>query len=135
MASGILGLSLSATIATRWFEKKRGLVIGILTSGFAAGQLTFVPLTAWLTTVIDWRYAAFPVIIGSLMCATSFLLFGKDWPIELSLKPYGSKKTILSTIKCRFKSYPDKFFKANGCYFSSRFLAIGYNLLYMWSHL
>jgi len=94
MASGILGLSLSATIATRWFEKKRGLVIGILTSGFAAGQLTFVPLTAWLTTVIDWRYAAFPVIIGSLMCATSFLLFGKDWPIELSLKPYGSKKSF-----------------------------------------
>ena len=29
VSSGILGLGLNATVATRWFVKKRGLVVGI----------------------------------------------------------------------------------------------------------
>ena len=64
-ASGILGLGLSATIAIRWFEEKRGLVVGILTSAFAAGQLIFVPFIGWLTTIADWRFAILPATIGS----------------------------------------------------------------------
>ena len=65
-ASGILGLGLSATIAIRWFEEKRGLVVGILTSAFAAGQLIFVPFIGWLTTIVDWRLAILPAAIGSI---------------------------------------------------------------------
>ena len=45
-ASGIIGLGLAATVASRWFIKRRGLVVGILTAAFAAGQLLFVPLMA-----------------------------------------------------------------------------------------
>ena len=89
-ASGILGLGLSATIAIRWFEEKRGLVVGILTSAFAAGQLIFVPLIGWLTTIVDWRFAILPAAIGSITCATLFFFFGKNWPAELGLKPYGA---------------------------------------------
>jgi len=44
VASGIIGLSLAATVATRWFTARRGLVIGVLTSAFAAGQLVFIPI-------------------------------------------------------------------------------------------
>ncbi len=91
-ASGILGLGLSATIAIRWFEKKRGLVVGILTSAFAAGQLIFVPLIGWLTTIVDWRFAILPAAIGLITCATLFFCFGKNWPADLGLKPYGSQR-------------------------------------------
>ena len=52
-ASGIIGLSLAATVATRWFAARRGLVVGILTSAFAAGQLIFIPLMAWITIRYD----------------------------------------------------------------------------------
>ena len=44
IASGIIGLGLAATVATRWFTARRGLVVGIMTSAFAAGQLIFMPL-------------------------------------------------------------------------------------------
>ena len=39
-AAGVL----SATIAARWFSAKRGLVIGLLTAGYSAGQMIFMPL-------------------------------------------------------------------------------------------
>ena len=89
-ASGILGLGLSATIAIRWFEEKRGLVVGILTSAFAAGQLVFVPFIGWLTTIADWRFAILPATMGSITCVILFFCFGKNWPADLGLKPYGA---------------------------------------------
>ena len=88
-SSGIIGLSLAATVATRWFNQKRGLVVGILTSGFAAGQLTFIPFMAWITTQYDWRYCVLPPLIGSTICMIMFILFGKNWPSELDLPPVG----------------------------------------------
>ena len=92
VAAGMIGLGLTATIATRWFTTRRGLVVGILTSGFAAGQLSFVPLAAWLAANYDWRVAVLPALIGSGICAISFLLLGKDWPSELSLPSLGETK-------------------------------------------
>lgn len=92
IASGILGLGLSAAIATRWFNKRRGLVTGILTSAFAAGQLIFVPLMAWFTTIFNWQYVVIPVLIGSITCSILFLFFGKSWPSELKIPPYGDNK-------------------------------------------
>ena len=82
-AAGIIGVGLAATVATRWFVRRRGLVVGVLASAFAAGQLLFVPLLAWLTTVVDWRYALVIPIIGSFFSALLFLLFSKDWPYDL----------------------------------------------------
>ena len=76
VASGILGLGLNATVATRWFVNKRGLVVGILTGGFAAGQLIFLPLMAWIVSDSDWRFAIIPCFVGSALCGSLFFLFG-----------------------------------------------------------
>ena len=89
VASGILGLGLNATVATRWFVTKRGLVVGILTGGFAAGQLIFLPLMALIITTFDWRLALIPCLLGSALCGALFILFGKSWPSELNLSPLG----------------------------------------------
>ena len=88
-ASGIIGLGLTATVASRWFIKRRGLVVGFLTAAFAAGQLLFVPLMAWITTVVDWRFALLIPIMGSLISSILFLFFGKNWPSDLNLTPFG----------------------------------------------
>ncbi len=93
-ASGIIGLGLAATVASRWFMKRRGLVVGILTAAFAAGQLLFVPLMAWVTTVSDWRYALLIPITGALISSILFLFFGRNWPAELNLAPFGSDTII-----------------------------------------
>lgn len=91
VAAGIIGLGLASTIAIRWFNLKRGLVIGILTSAFAAGQLVFVPFMAWITTAYDWRFAVLPAMIGIGICGILYLFFGKDWPAEMNLPAYGDK--------------------------------------------
>jgi sugar phosphate permease len=91
-AAGMIALSLSATVANRWFVERRGLVMGILTAGFAAGQLTFVPAAAWLATHYGWRMAVFPAIVGAGVCAVLYLLLARDWPAEIGLAPYGARE-------------------------------------------
>ena len=113
-ASGILGLGLSATIAIRWFEEKRGLVVGILTSAFAAGQLIFVPLIGWLTTIVDWRFAILPAAIGSVTCATLFFFLGKNWPAELGLKPYGALRIFTPPQNTLENPFTNSFSKLRG---------------------
>ncbi|MCJ9736217.1 MFS transporter, partial [Bradyrhizobium sp. PRIMUS42] len=42
IGTGMTAMVLGATIATRWFAARRGLVIGILTASVATGQLVFL---------------------------------------------------------------------------------------------
>ena len=64
----IIGLSagafltvLNAYVATTWFEKKRGLALGLLTSSSAAGQLVFLPLMAYIVENYSWRNAVLTI--------------------------------------------------------------------------
>jgi len=57
IGTGMTALVLGATIATRWFAARRGLVVGIMTASVATGQLVFLPLLASLTERFGWRLA------------------------------------------------------------------------------
>ena len=91
LASGILGLGFAATVATRWFAEKRGLVIGILAASWAAGQIMLVPFIAWIVSNFDWQYGVIPGVTGAGVCLLLFVFFGKNWPSDLSLIPYGAE--------------------------------------------
>lgn len=88
-AAGMVALVLSATVANRWFAQRRGLAMGILTAAFAAGQLSFMPVAAWLATNHGWRIAVWPAIIGAGVCAVLYILLARDWPADIGLAPYG----------------------------------------------
>ena len=47
--TGAISMGFVATIATRWFEARRGLVTGVLTAASATGQLIFLPVVAEVT--------------------------------------------------------------------------------------
>lgn len=47
---------INATIS-KWFDKKRGVALGIATSGSRSGQAIFAPLSAFLISAFGWRYA------------------------------------------------------------------------------
>ena len=49
LGTGMMALVLGATVAARWFQHRRGLVVGMLTASTATGQLVFLPLLAKLT--------------------------------------------------------------------------------------
>ena len=53
--SGTTALVLGATVASRWFAVRRGLVMGVLTASTATGQLVFLPLLASIAVNHGWR--------------------------------------------------------------------------------
>ncbi len=90
VGSGLTALVLGATVANRWFNRRRGLVLGILTASSAAGQLVFLPLAANLIERDGWRMAVAPGVIGCLVVSGLSLLFLAERPENLGLAPYGA---------------------------------------------
>jgi MFS family permease len=43
IATGLTALVFAATVANRWFVKRRGLLVGLLSASSATGQLAFLP--------------------------------------------------------------------------------------------
>ncbi|WP_344936116.1 MFS transporter [Actinoplanes nipponensis] len=66
LGTGSMALGFVAVVANRWFVARRGLVVGVLTAGGAAGQLVFLPLLARLTGDHGWRVAALTVAAVAL---------------------------------------------------------------------
>ncbi|MGJ4970965.1 MULTISPECIES: MFS transporter [unclassified Bradyrhizobium] len=93
IGTGMTALVLGATIATRWFVARRGLVVGILTASVATGQLVFLPLLASLTERLGWRVALGLICIMLGVSATAVLLLMRDRPSDLGLRPYGDNGT------------------------------------------
>src|SRR5215475_7376964 len=63
VGSGLTAMVLGATVATRWFSQRRGLVMGFLSATNATGQLIFQPMLAQVTETFGWRATV------SLICA------------------------------------------------------------------
>src|SRR5690349_6358292 len=61
VGAGSMALVFGATVAQRWFERRRGLAVGILTAGSATGQLVFLPVLALLVDHSGWRAASWTI--------------------------------------------------------------------------
>lgn len=96
LATGVTANVLAAVIATRWFNRQRGLVVGILTSSNATGQLLFIPLAAWLTDIAGWRYSLAPGAMICLVCLALVLLLVRNYPSDLGLPAYGDTEVAAS---------------------------------------
>lgn len=90
LGTGSMALVFAATIANTWFVKSRGLVIGILTAGSAAGQLVFLPFIAALAQDPGWRQASLLIAAGALAVVPLVLKFLKNSPAEAGVLPYGA---------------------------------------------
>lgn len=89
IGTGMTALVLGATVATRWFGAKRGLVIGMMTAANATGSLVFLPLLASITEQFGWR-DALTVLVGVLLVTVVIiLLFMRDHPADVGLAKYG----------------------------------------------
>lgn len=92
--TGMTALVLGATVATRWFSHRRGLVVGLLTASNATGQLVFLPLLASLTTEIGWRAALILVIAVLLVALLLITLLMRNYPADVGLPPFGGTETL-----------------------------------------
>ena len=91
IGTGMTALVLGATVATRWFTARRGLVVGILTASVATGQLVFLPLLASVTEKMGWRIALSLVCVMLALAALAVLLVMRDRPTDVGLRPFGDQ--------------------------------------------
>jgi MFS family permease len=75
--TGITAMVLAVVVTNRWFEARRGVVLGLLSAANATGQLLFLPMLALAVAGIS---ALVFVIVFVLM---------RDNPEDLGLKAYG----------------------------------------------
>jgi predicted MFS family arabinose efflux permease len=92
LGTGSMALVFAATIANTWFTRSRGLVIGILTAGSAAGQLVFLPFIAMLAQDPGWRQASLLIAAGALAVVPLVLKFLKNSPADVGALPYGAEE-------------------------------------------
>lgn len=94
IGTGMTALVLGATVATRWFSQRRGLVVGLMTASTATGQLVFLPLLADLTERLGWRTALLFVVAIVLLALLFVVLFMRDYPANVGLAPFGSDEIV-----------------------------------------
>ena len=94
LAAGMTAMVLGATVASRWFTARRGLVMGMLTAANATGQLVMLPIAASLAASHGWRMALLPAVGMLLTSLLLILLFGADHPGTLNMAPYGDTAVV-----------------------------------------
>lgn len=79
------------TVVTRWFEKKRGLALGIAVTGIGIGGFLGSPSLNWLIQSFGWRMALpiLGILSGILVFLAAMALIGH--PEEKGLQPYGAE--------------------------------------------
>jgi sugar phosphate permease len=92
IGSGLTALVLGATVANRWFQSRRGLVLGVLTASAATGQLIFLPLASALIARFGWRVAMAPVTVACVVIAGLALLLIVERPLIVGMEAYGAER-------------------------------------------
>lgn len=90
LGTGSMALVFAATIANRWFEQRRGLVMGVLTAGSATGQLVFLPIVASLADHAGWRPASLVVAAAALVVVPVVWVVVRDFPEDRGVRPFGA---------------------------------------------
>ena len=74
----------------KWFMTRRGMMIGIVTSGIGVGTLVIVPLISRSIASLGWRKSY--IILGTAVLVITVVAsqFLKRDPHQMGLQPYGS---------------------------------------------
>jgi len=91
-----MAMVLGVTVVNRWFDSRRGTVLGLLTASTATGQLIFLPLLAWIVSRDDWRVVVW--IVGGVALALIPLvaLLLPERPQDLGLMRLGATHDVSS---------------------------------------
>ncbi len=89
--TGSAAMVLGGVVVSRWFARRRGLVLGALTASTATGQLLFLPLLARVASSgAGWRGALVVVASAALLMVPLALLIVRETPASVGLRPFGA---------------------------------------------
>ena len=89
VGTGIVTNVLGATVALRWFNRRRGIVVGLFSAASAAGQLLFLPLLIGMASRNGWPavFTTLAAITGLVLVPVVLLM--RNRPQDMGLKPIG----------------------------------------------
>jgi MFS family permease len=90
IGTGTMAMVLGVTIVNRWFDSRRGSVLGMLTASTATGQLIFLPLLAWVVSRYDWRIVVWIVAGAAVLLIPLVAFFMPERPADVGLNRYGA---------------------------------------------
>ena len=90
IGTGSMALVFAATIASRWFMQRRGLVTGALTAAAATGQLIFLPALSSLAINNGWKSVSLTIGIGAAVVIPLIWWGLNENPQDIGHKPYGA---------------------------------------------
>jgi MFS family permease len=97
IGSGAGAVGMAAAVANRWFAKRNGLAMGLLTAANAAGQLVFLPLLAMLAQRYGWQGVSVAVTLAVLAMLPVVAIWLPEWPADIGLTPYGATAAMRPT--------------------------------------
>jgi len=86
------------TVAQRWFTpKKRGLALGIISTGYGLGFATMGVAFPWIVDHFNWRYAWYFLGGGALAMVILNGLLLRSTPESAGFLPWGQKEAVSSS--------------------------------------
>jgi MFS family permease len=101
IGTGTVTNVLGATVALRWFNQHRGVVLGIFGAASAAGQLIFVPSLIALATTSGWRAVIAALAIAVVAVLAPVFLLMRNRPQDKNLEPVGAATTVSANVDTR----------------------------------
>lgn len=93
IGTGMVAPVLGATVASRWFVERRGLVIGIFGAAASAGQLVAVPVLMWLVVETGWRAGMVIFALVAFAVLVPVLILMRNSPSDMGVRAYGERET------------------------------------------
>ncbi|TFB66789.1 MFS transporter [Cryobacterium sp. Hz9] len=91
LGCGSVTMVFAATVANRWFVKRRGLVTGLLTAASVFGQFVFLPVLSSIVDQHQWRAAILTSALTALIVVPFVWLLMRDHPADLGMKAFGAR--------------------------------------------
>jgi len=89
IGSGAVAGVLGAAIVNRWFARRQGLMMGLISASAATGSLVFLPLMARLTEAGGWRPVVWVVSLALAALVPIVLFLLPERPQEVKRGRYG----------------------------------------------
>lgn len=90
VGTGSMALVFAATIASRWFMQRRGLVTGALTAAAATGQLVFLPALSSIAINHGWKSVSITIAVAAAAVIPLIWWGLNEHPSDVGHKPYGA---------------------------------------------
>lgn len=81
------------SIVSRWFDKKRGLALGLSSMGIGLGTMIMTPFATYLITNYNWHTAYLVIGLIAWIIVAPLSRFLKKGPAEIGTLPNGAGRT------------------------------------------